>query len=267
MTKARVNKRTNQLISRCGILNAGCCIAVAMLISACQAGSPTVSPTNSAEAAQYNAELGARYLQRGELDQARLKLDKALEQDSNNSLAHISYARLQQEIDQPELAKSHFQRALALKPEDAEHLNSYGVFLCQNGEVDEAVEQFSIAAANPFYRTPWFALDNAGLCLLDDGRLDQAETYLRDAIRKNPRFANALLHMADLTYQRNQLRIADAYLDRFQVYGSVTPSSLLLAMNIKRASGDIDAARGFANRLLNEFPKSREAGQYLTQPL
>lgn len=73
--------------------------------------------------------------------------------------------------------------------------------------------------------------------------------------------------MADLTYQRNQLRIADAYLNRFEVYGKVTPASLLLAMNIKRASGNVDAARGFANRLLNEFPKSREAGQYLSQPL
>ena len=244
--------------------------AVAMtvlLLSACQGAGQARDTTNTREAAQFNAELGAKYLQRGELDQANEKLAKALEQDTNNPLAHISFARLQQQIDQPALAKKHFKRALALQPGDAAQINSYGVFLCETGEVDEAIENFRSAAANPFYRTPEYALDNAGLCLLDADRPDQAENFLRDALRRNPRFPNALLHMAQLTFGKNQLNIADAYLGRFQRYGKDTPASLLLGMNIKRSSGDIPSARNYANRLLSDFPKSREAGQYLSQPL
>jgi len=57
--------------------------AVAMtvlLLSACQGASQARDTTNTREAAQFNAELGAKYLQRGELDQANEKLAKALEQ-------------------------------------------------------------------------------------------------------------------------------------------------------------------------------------------
>jgi len=225
---------------------------------------PGASPEN---AAQFNAELGASYLQRGELDQARQKLEKALEQDRSNALAHVSFARLQQEINQFDLAQTHYKRALALQPDEASHSNSYGVFLCETGDVDEAVTQFTNAASNPFYQTPEFALDNAGLCLLDAERLGQAETFLRDALRRNPRFPNALLHMADLTYRQQRLDIASAYLGRYERYASSSAASLLLGMNIKRATGDQSAAQGYANRLLNDFPKSREAGEYLMQPL
>ena len=224
----------------------------------------TTSPTN---AAQFNAELGASYLQRGDLDQARLKLEKALEQDRRNALAHVSFARLQQEINQYDRAQTHFKRALVLQPDEASHSNHYGVFLCETGDIDEAVAQFTNAASNPFYQTPEFALDNAGLCLLDAERLSQAETYLRDALRLNPRFPNALLHMADLTFRQQRLDIADAYLGRYERYASSSAASLLLGMNIKRATGDQDAAKGYANRLLNDFPKSRQAGEYLLQPL
>lgn len=242
-------------------------VMIALLLSACQGASGIRDTTNTREAAQFNAELGAKYLQRGELDQANEKLAKALEQDTNNPLAHISYARLQQQIDQPDLAKKHFKRALALQPGDAAQINSYGVFLCETGEIDEAIENFRSAASNPFYRTPEYALDNAGLCLLDADRPEQAENFLRDALRRNPRFPNALLHMAQLTFGKNQFNIADAYLGRFQRYGKNTPASLLLGMNIKRSSGDIPSAQNYANRLLSDFPKSREAGQYLSRPL
>ena len=67
---------------------------VTVLVQAC-AGNDNRGPRNSEDAAQYNAQLGAQYLQRGDLDQAREKLTKALEQDDDNALAHVTYAKLQ----------------------------------------------------------------------------------------------------------------------------------------------------------------------------
>ena len=219
------------------------------------------------DAAQYNAELGAKYLQRGELEQARSKLEKALEQDDENALAHRVYAQLQHRVGNARSARTHFRDAIRLDPEDAEHRNGYGIFLCRQNDYDEAERQFAEAATNPYYRTPEFAFDNAGLCMLDADRLDAAEGYLREALRTNPRFANAYLHMAELMHRKERLTVADAYYQRYLAYGRQTPESLLLGVGIKRDAGDTRTAERYASQLLNEFPASREAGEYLSRPL
>jgi len=223
-------------------------------------------PTNDTEAAQYNAQLGAQYLQRGDLDIAREKLTKALAQDDANALAHVTYAQLQFKVDKPASAQKHFKRALKLEPDVAEHRNSYGIYLCGVESYELAQQQFREAAENPYYETPEFALDNAGLCMLDADRLSDAETYLREALRINPKFGNAYLHMSDLMLRQQRLTVAEAYFDRYTVYGPESSESLWLGYKIKRDAGDADGARDYGNRLLDQFPSSHEAGEYLTQP-
>ena len=222
-------------------------------------------PTNDADAAQYNAQLGAQYLSRGNLDQAREKLTKALAQDDSNALAHVTYAKLQFKVDKPDSAKKHFKLALKLQPEEAEHRNSYGIYLCEVESYDLAKQQFREAADNPYYKTPEYALDNAGLCMLDADRLADAETYLREALKVNPKFGNAYLHMSDLMFRQQRLTVAEAYFDRYKVYGKESPESLWLGYKIKRDAGDIEGASNIGSRLLDQFPSSHEAGEYLTQ--
>jgi type IV pilus assembly protein PilF len=239
----------------------------ALLLQGCVSSGDQISPKKLRDAAQYNAQLGAQYLQRGELDQAREKLLKALEQDEMNALAHVTYAQLQSRVDQTASAETHFKRALSLEPDEAEHRNSYGIYLCELARYDDAQRQFRAAADNAYYRTPEFALDNAGLCMLDAGRLDDAEGLLREALRVNPQFANAYLHMADLMHRRERLTVADAYYQRYRAYGPESAESLWLGLKIKRDGGDVASAERLAGRLLNQFPASQEAGEYLSQPI
>jgi len=238
--------------------------ALALLGACVTSGGPKERPV---EAAQYNAELGAKYLQRGELEQAREKLEKAREQDDGNALAHRVYAQLQQRVGDQRSARRHFRRAIRLDPDDAEHRNSYGIFLCQANDYAAAESEFVMAADNPYYRTPEYALDNAGLCMLEAGRDEAAEGYLRRALRANPQFANAYLHMAELLHRKSRLTVADAYFQRYLAHATHTPESLLLGLEIKRDTGDVDTAERYAAQLLNEFPGSREAGEYLARPL
>ncbi|MBX2879525.1 MAG: type IV pilus biogenesis/stability protein PilW [Granulosicoccus sp.] len=217
-------------------------------------------------AAQYNAQLGAQYLNRGELDQARDKLLKALEQDDDNALAHVTFAQLQSQIEKPKEAKHHFKRALEIEPDKPEHRNSYGIYLCEVKDYEQAKKQFRAAADNPYYDTPEFALDNAGLCMLDADYLSEAEEFLREALRVNPKFANAYLHMADLMHRKQRLTVADAYYQRFKSYGPETAESLWLGIKIMNDSGQAKAAERYAGRLLNQFPGSKEAGEYLSLP-
>ncbi len=239
-------------------------LVVSLTMSACVAG---LSREQDEKAAQTNAQLGLNYLQRGDLVRAREVLDKALEQDDQNALVHAAYAQLQSAIGQPDAARVHFREAIKLDPREAAHKNAYGAFLCGSGDIEAAEREFRKAADDPFYSTPEFALDNAGLCMLEAGRLDEAESYLREALQVNPRFAGAFLHMAELLHKRNRLTVADAYYQRFEALSEPTAESLLMGHIIKRDTGDVASAERYANRLLNEFPASREAGEYLARPL
>ena len=235
---------------------------VALALAGCGRGLPR---PDTVAAAQYNAQLGANYLNRGELNQARAKLESALEQDDDNALAHATYAQLQQRIGDADGARFHFERAIELEPDQAEHHNAFGAFLCGAGDAEAAQREFAIAASDPFYRTPEFALDNAGLCMLSTGDLPRAETYLRAALRKNPRFPAAWLHMADYFQRVGRLTLARAYFQRHETLAAPSPESLLLGHRIARDAGDLRAAERYASALLGDFPGSREAGEYLSR--
>jgi len=242
-------------------------LVVLFLITACTTIPLPLPDEKARQASRYNAELGAKYLQRDDLDQARSKLEKALKQDKKNALAHVTYARLLQRVDNPDTAGKHFKRAIALEPKVAEHRNAYGVFLCQQDNFAQAEKEFMIAASDPYYETPEYALDNAGLCQLEKGNLTSAEQFLRDALRANPRFPSALYNMAHLTFKQKRLTVAEAYLSRHNEYGPESAKALLLALNIKREMGDSVSAKRFADKLLSSFPGSLEAGEYLARPL
>ena len=242
-------------------------VLAVFFMQACTTVSAPVSGDKARDASRFNAELGAKYLQRNDLDQARSKLEKALQQDKKNALAHVTYARLLQRVGDPKTANKHFKRAIALESRVAEHHNAYGVFLCQQNETELAEKEFNIAANDPYYETPEFALDNAGLCLMDNDDIKGAEGYLRKALKANPRFASALYNMAELTFKQKRLSVAEAYLSRHNEYSSESPKALLLALNIKRELGDSAAAKQLADRLLGNFPGSLEAGEYLARPL
>jgi len=243
----------------------GIVLIMGMLLQACVT---TGSAYKDAEkAAQLNAQLGSELLRDGKLAQARDKLEKALKQDKKNALAHLTYGQLQQVVENPKSARIHFKKAIELEPDTASHRNSYGVFLCQVKEYDAAEKQFGAAAANKFYETPEYSWDNAGVCMLDSDQLDKAEDYLRKALQINPKFANPYLHMAELLYKRERLTVAEAYYERFMAYGDDTPGSLLLGIHINRDNGNNVEAEQFASKLLNDFPASREAGEYLSRPL
>jgi len=147
-----------------------CCV---LFLSACTI--QTVAKRDTAST--FNAQLGAQYLARGNLELADEKIRKALEQNSSNALAHITMAQLQFAIDRPNVARKHFKRAMTLEPDNPENRNSYGIFLCRTGEVARAEEEFNKVASNPYYKTPEYALDNAGICMMEVGRIRDAERY------------------------------------------------------------------------------------------
>ncbi len=238
-------------------------LAVFGVVSGCTTTTAFGHLSSDDKASTFNAELGTNYLAVGELENAEHKLQRSLEQNPNNALANNSYARLQVELDNPNGADQAFRKSIRLAPKRAEYRNNYAIFLCDQGRTQEAVDQFVAASENKFYRTPEFALDNAGVCALDAGDLALAETHLRSAIRVNPNFAPSMLHMAALKLKSGDANVADAYYGRYTTLGRQSPGSLAVGIDVKQAIGDQETADELARTLITNYPRSSQAKTHL----
>ncbi len=210
-------------------------------------------------AAEVHTELGQRYMQRGQLEQALEKLEKALGFDPNYMPAHTVIAVLYERIGKPALAEKHYRKAVALAPDKGSPNNNLGQFLCRVGKVDESLPYFSKAVSDPFYKTPTVAYLNAGTCLLKINKPAQATTQLRSALAISPDNADALFQMARALVQQNDFFHARAFIQRFEALGQPRPEALMLGYTIEMGLGELEIARQYGKKLQDQFPESDQA--------
>lgn len=231
------------------------------LLAACASSGLDLTKTQESQLAHTYVQLANGYMQRGQLAIAKENLDKALElrpddADANNVMAVLQW-RLREYSD----AERYFRRALREDDKNAEAQNNYGAFLCERGRVEEALRLFERALANPLYRTPEAANENAGLCLVRAGQHERAEAYFRAALASDPRRPVSLLHLARISFDSERLLSARAFIERYFDAAADTPQALLLGVRIERALNNKDQEASYAVRLRGKFPASPEAEQ------
>ena len=231
------------------------CAALA-LVAGCASNAQA---NRSKDAAAYNVQLGLAYLNQGDLQQAKDKLDRALKQNPDSADVHSARAYLFEHLNDPAQADSEFRTALRIAPRDPQIINNYAVYLCQTGRTDEGVKRFLESARNALYQTPWAAYTNAGVCLHAAKRDDEARTNFERALQIRPNFPEATYQLATMEFTRGELAPArqriDAYLGSFEE----TPDLLLLGVRVARAQGDKMAAQRYARKLQLDFPSSDQA--------
>lgn len=232
-------------------------LASVLLLAGC-ASTETAPKVSDEDAARFNVELGVSYLQRGNLQDARDKLERAVEQDPSFPSAHAALGFLYERVGEMDKAGVHLRRAAQLAPDDAALQNNYGGFLCRRGERKAGIEYFERAARDAFYRTPEVALTNAGVCARGIPDLEAAEMYLRRALEVNRTYPDALLQMADLMLASGEFFSARAFMQRYEAVATATAVSLDLGRRIELSAGDTRAAAGYERRLRQEFPDSPE---------
>lgn len=211
-------------------------------------------------ASEVNVQLAVGYLQRQQYDVAKLKLDKAIEQDDENVEVYKLQAYLMSIIGKNEEAEDYYEEALDIKSNDPELHNSYGAFLCKLNRIDDALESFRLAYENPFYETAYLAYSNAGTCLIKQEKYTEAESLLRRALQKQPKLEGALISMAEVGVKTKKYLMARAYVQRFHAIKQPTAESLWLQAQSEKALGAHEHYMKVAKRLLNDFPDSHEAG-------
>ncbi|MGI9309866.1 MAG: type IV pilus biogenesis/stability protein PilW [Gammaproteobacteria bacterium] len=220
---------------------------------------------NDKEAAALNLQLGVEYLRQGKIQQARLKLERSIEENSQVALAHSALAVAYQQLGDMDAAEKSYRRALRLGPDDPDSLNSLAVFLCsERNDTKTALKYFDEALSVPLYPKRAMLYTNAGVCAKEVD-LVQAESYLRKAVSMAPEYPEPLLQLIDVAYQQENYLQARAFLERYLSINPVSPDVLWLGFQLETQMGDRAAARGYGDHLKKDFPQSVEARMLLEE--
>jgi len=218
------------------------------------------------EAASFNMTLGAQYLKQNNLGQAIAKLEKAVEQQPTLALAHTYLAFAYERYGETDKAAKHYSKAVKLDSNDPIALNNYGTFLCRQNDVRESLKFFERAANNRRYQTPDAAMTNAGVCAKKIPDYEIADKYFRDAIRLNPKNAQANYHLADVNLELDKLVIANGFFKNYQNLmpnGSENAEFLYLAYRLNKAMNNLDQAGQYALQLQQKYPSSVQTKELL----
>jgi type IV pilus assembly protein PilF len=208
-----------------------------------------------------NVRLAGIYLQRGQLNFAKEKADKAIEADPKSSMANNMMGILSWRLKDYDAAEKYFHRAVKYKPENALAANNYGAFLCDIGKIDQSLKYFDSAAQNPYYEKRSQAMINAGRCLMKKPDMEKASEYFRNALKYNAKESEALYYLAKINYESNRTLTARGFLTRYFETGSQSAESLYLAVRVESAMGDKRMAIRYARRLKDQYPTSPEASR------
>lgn len=236
--------------------------AIALLLVGCASGPNEQKVSFNPKAAEANAELGKNYMQRGDYEIALGKFKKAISYNSKSVNSHHYIAELYRRLNQPDKADEHFNLAIEYSSNDSALHNNYGVYLCGEQRLDDAMVQFDKVLKNPVYRFPEHVYENIGLCLVQNSQLELAEKNLRKALTINPKLVTSLFEMAKISFQREKYFSARAFSNRYAEIGEPSPESLWLAIEIETKLNDPAAVKNHGKLLVEKFPLSEEADAY-----
>lgn len=240
------------------------CLLIIMC-AACQEVGDTgnIRPSKTTnEVTQTNLNLAIAYMKERRYEEALMRLEKAKKSDSKYSPIYNAYGLLYQQLNKPSLAERHFKKAIRLDANDSSALNNYGRLLCHQNRIDEGVAKFKAAIDNPLYQNAYIASTNAGLCLYQAGRLDEAEQFFRDSLQINPNMSPALVKMSEIEFQQGNYELAKNYLERYQNISDHSSKSLWLGVRIEQQLGNKNAVSSYGLKLKTMFPDTIETKKY-----
>jgi len=232
-----------------------------LALGACVTTTKQGPTTDLAGAAKDNIQLGAHYLQLGDLQAAKDKLDKAEKQDPKNPDVYRIQAVLNEQLNQPKEAARYYQKAMGLTPDSPELINTYAVFLCKQGDVDRALPLFEKVMADKLYSQPWVPATNAAVCLRGQKRSADALRYFERAVSLNPLYPDAVVYLADLQIDQGKPQDAFKTAQTFLATGKKQPDVLLIAVRASVAQHECGNAQLYARQLARDYANSAQAAQ------
>lgn len=239
------------------------CVAFLVAISGCATTSR--KPTRSAAQLQ---DLGEKCMAAGETARALEYLTQAGELKHNDAVIEYDLALAYDQRGLKDKALLHLQNALKIRPVYPEALNTMGYIYATNGQFELARGAFEKAIADPFYKTPQFAVYNLGRLYERNGDIERALSYYQQAVKLDQRYGIAWLRIGQI---QEQLHRTD---EARHAYGNAVRESPDLAEAHLRfgilsySTGDLQAALRSLSRVREIAPNTDmadEARKYLVK--
>ncbi|TQC97447.1 type IV pilus biogenesis/stability protein PilW [Moraxellaceae bacterium AER2_44_116] len=217
--------------------------------------------------ARARVAIAAEYIQTNRPELALQSLQRALELDPKSPEAHNVMGVLLEKDDDFIKAEQNYRKALSLKAEYPQARNNYGVLLYRLKRYKEAMEQFSIAAADLSYERREIALEYVGKIALLLGDTAKAKATFERALKLNPRLPTPALELATFAFDEQNIMDANRYYQRYLralETESQSARGLWLGIRLARINHDNNALAIYEFTLKRLYANSDEYQAYLS---
>ena len=219
--------------------------------------------TDASRRARVRLELAGAYFGRGQMTTALDEVKKSIAADPNVSAAFNLRGLIYGSLGDHRLAEESFRQALRIDPRDADSMQNFGWYLCQQSRFVEAHALFLQALAIPQYQDSPRTLLTQGICEARSGKIDEAERTLSRAYALDPGNPAIAVNLSEVLYRKGDLERARFYIRRVNsVANLISPQTLWLAARIENKFGNPAGVADFGGQLRSRFPESQEANSY-----
>ncbi len=219
----------------------------------------TVQASPASATARLN--LGTVLVEKGQIEQAMVLFQKAVELDARNAQARDDLGHALLEEGHVDESIPQFQKALELYPNYEEAESNLGNAFTQKGDLNEAALHFQKAVEiAPVLALPHYDLGNTFLKL---GRLDDAVAQYQKTLDLDPSYASAANNLGSILLQKGQV---DQAITDFMRALAIDPNSAHAHTNLGHAllqKGRADEAIAQFQAVLRLDPNNADAQQSL----
>ncbi len=219
--------------------------------------------SDASKRARVRMELAAAYFGRGQMTTALDQVKLAIQADPTLGAAFNLRGLIYANLGEHALAEESFRQSLKFDAKDADALQNFGWYLCQQKRYAEADALFVRALAVPRYPHTARTLLAQGVCQAFAGRLEVAEETLGKSYELEPDNPSTGVNLAEVLYRRGEYQRARFYIRRVNAMPEVSSAQTLwLAARVEHKMGNAHGVQAFGRQLQERFPEARETGQY-----
>jgi type IV pilus assembly protein PilF len=241
-------------------------VLLMVLLSACVTTKtgPFTENISVEKEVESRVQVAITYLQDNRPEDAIAQLQLAYEKSPKSARVNEVLGIALERTGEFDKSEKYFERMLKYDGSYTRGRSNYASFLIGQKRYEDAEEQLQIIVKDIYYRKRAIAYWQLSFVARELGQDDKIEQYLMRAVALDPRFAEAYLELAKITFEQKNYPKSYQYMASYRKnVNQSSAEALLLGIELARVFEDKDEEASFALALKNLYPKSKEYLEYL----